>query len=203
MGQYISNGIVIGIEIYSSKKEKKDIKDLEIIKEHLSKYFCLDYYDLDLEKYENAFCFYIKKEMLEDNIHDCIKDFSRLKNPNLKFVFEDEVIDYNSKEFNQDKYPLKLEEVKKYGETNLEIAGKVGFFSSGSIFGDPYWLYRDCNLLGYRGKYRIDLTIKMLWNDYSKISMEDETELLYIMNKMKNDYFKNSLAQCTTFFIDG
>ena len=55
MGQYISNGIVIGIEVYAKKNEKRNIKDLEIIKEHLNKYFCLNYYDLDLDKYENAF----------------------------------------------------------------------------------------------------------------------------------------------------
>ena len=32
MGQYISNGIVIGIEVFAKKNEKRDIKDLEIIK---------------------------------------------------------------------------------------------------------------------------------------------------------------------------
>ena len=203
MGRYISNGIVIKIEVYAKKNEKRDINDLKKLKEHLSKYFCLKYYDLDIKKYENSFCFNIKKKILEDNIHDCIRDFSKLKKPVLKNVFGNEEIDYNSKDFNQEKYPLKLEEVNNYNGTNLEIVGKKGILYPGYSFGDPYWLYWDCDLLGYEGKYRICLTIKTIWYDQSKISMEDETTLLYCMNKMKKEYFSNLLAQSTVFFIDG
>lgn len=203
MGQYISNGIAIGIEAFAKKNEKRNIKDLEIIKEHLNKYFCLNYYDLNLDKYENAFCFNIKKEFLEENIHDSIRDFSRLIKLNLENVFDKENIDYNSKEFNQENYPLRLEWEEEYNRKKLEIVGKEGKLYQASPFGDPYWLYWNCDLLGYRGKYRIWLEIRTIWYDQSKISMEDENGLLYCMNKMKKEYFKHPLSQSTVFFIDG
>lgn len=203
MGQYISNGIVIGIEVYAKKNEKRNIKDLEIIKEHLNKFFCLDYYDIDLEKDETAFYFNIKKEMLEKNIHDCIRDFSRLKKPNLENVFGKKKIDYNSKKFNQENYPLRLEWMEEHSGKRLEIVGKYGELNSSFTYDYPYWLYWDCDLLEFEGKYKVWLTIKVIWYDESKISMEDGTCLLYFMNKMKKEYFKNSLAQNTVFFIDG
>lgn len=202
MGQYISYGIVIGIEVYAKKNENRDMNDLETIKKHLSNYFCLEHYDLDLEKYENAFCFNIKKEMLEENIHDYIRDFSKLIKPDLKYIFDKE-IDYNSKKFNQENYPLRLNWIEDYDGKKLKIVGKDGELYKASLFGDPYWLYRDCNLLGYKGKYRIWLEIRTIWHDQSKISMEDETVLLYCLNKMKKEYFKHPLEQSTVFFIDG
>ena len=203
MGQYISNGIAIGIEVYAKKNEKRDLEDLDVIKKHLSKYFCLDYYDIDTEKNENSFYFNIKKNMLEENIHDCIREFSRLIRARLGYGYDKEEIDYNSKEFNQNNYPLKLELVEDYGETNLEIVGKLGTLETGQSFYEPFWLYWDCDLLGYEGKYRIVFDIRTIWFDQSKISIEDETTLLYCLNKMKKEYFKHPLAQNTVFFIDG
>ena len=158
---------------------------------------------MDLDKYENAFCFNIKKEFLEENIHDSIRDFSRLIKLNLENVFDKENIDYNSKEFNQENYPLRLEWEEEYNRKKLEIVGKEGKLYQASPFGAPYWLYWNCDLLGYRGKYRIWLEIRTIWYDQSKISTEDETGLLYCMNKMKKEYFKHPLSQSTVFFIDG
>ena len=203
MGQFLANGIAIEIKVYAKENEKRELKDLDLIKKHLSKYFCLDYYEIDIEKNENSFNFNIKKDMLEDNIHDCIRDFSRLIRVDLKQIIGNDEIDYNSKEFNQDNYPLRLELEEDYNGKTLEIVGKEGRFYSGFSFYDPYWLYWDCDLFEYREKYNILLNIKTIWIDYSKISMEDETTLLYCLNKMKKEFFKNPLAQSTVFFIDG
>ena len=60
-----------------------------------------------------------------------------------------------------------------------------------------------CDLFGREGKYRIYLTIKPIWYDYSKILIEDETTLLYCMNKMKKSFFSHPLTKSTVFYIDG
>jgi len=205
MGTYVANGLVIGISVYCEKDEKKDKNDLEKIKKHLSKYFCLEYYDVS-EKNDNSFDFTIKKEMLEADIHDCLRDFNRLIKNNFSFPLKDykDKIDFKSVKFNQENYPIKLELVDKYDEKELEMSFMdEAIFHTGSSFGEPYWIYKDSDLFGYRYKYHVYFDIKTIWSDFNKISIENEHILLYCLNKMKNKFFKNKLAKNTIFYIEG
>lgn len=199
MGCYLAAAIATKIEIYNKQKEKVDIKDLEIIRKHLCRYFNLDFYELTNNKEDNSIVLKIKKDMLENNIHDCLKNFSQLIKPT---ILRD--LDLNNiEDFNQENYPITYEYQESIVENRYGLCYEESIFPPATQFGDPFWLYWDCDLLGYNEKYRIWITAENIWIDYNKFASEDETALLFIMNNMKNLYFKNPLAKNIFFYIDG
>ena len=198
MGQFLASGIVTEMEVYCKKGEKREKNDLDKIREHFSKYFCLDYYELEDDEANNSYIFKIKKEMIEKNFHDGLRDFSRLIEPNCICSSAKVIIDYNS--FNQENYPIKCELVNNHDGKKLKITGEKINISPAFNESPPFWLYWDCKLFH---RYKIWFIMKRIWIDNSKIFVEDPTCLLYLMNKMKKDYFKHPLAQNTVFYIDG
>ena len=81
-------------------------------------------YDLEDNQENDSFYFKMNKDMFEQNIHDCIKDFCKLRTPHIDEVMGCEKIDYNSKNFNQDNFPLRLEWKENYKGKSLEIVGR-------------------------------------------------------------------------------
>lgn len=206
MGRYLACGIAINIIVKLRKEDDKiDESDLENIKKHMNNFISMDNYEIDT--YDDGFSFTIKKDFLEKNIHDIIREVSNLIYFDLSYLFDEEYnnkeIDVFSKDFNQENYPIILEEEKSDNFVDVVLKTKYHNFDDFPCYDEPYWLYDDSNLFGYRNKYKIRLNPAAIWIDLAKYSGEDETSLLSILNKMKKVYFKNPLSENLIFYIFG
>lgn len=204
MGRRLANGIPVKIEVYSEENVLKE--DIEVIKKHLSKYFNLNSYEF--KKNKDIFIFTLKKNVLFDNIYDCIKelneltmfcrdDFFKLSDKlDEKYKNDDcfRVIHYHPEVFTKDNYLLNIE----YEDGIFKCDNHKENYN---ITDEQYWLYWDCDLLGEYNKYRIDLDIVRLGIDINKYVGEDETYMLHIINSFKNSYYKNELSKNNIFFI--
>lgn len=206
MGQFLACGIAVQFQVIrNSKTEDKDINDLTDIKKHLGKYFSIDNYEVDDKKYSDCFLFTIKKDYLEKNIHNVIRELSDLYYLYIDDVFAERgtKIDLKSENFCQEKYPLKLKYVDEYGKENLRVVGDFNYLNDMESFYDPTWLYRHSDLFGFDEKYKIRIVPAAIWIDYDKYSGEDETNMLLALNLMKNSYFKAPLSENLFFYIFG
>ena len=122
---------------------------------------------------------------------------------NNVFSEQKEEIDFNSKNFCQEKYPLELKYVEDYGSKNLRIVGKNSYLNDFGSYYEPTWLYRKSNLFGWDDKYRIDINSAAIWIDMDKYDGEDETNMLFTLNSMKNSYFKSPLSENIFYYIFG
>lgn len=206
MGQFLACGVAVQFTVFrNSKTEKKDINDLIDIKNRLNKYFSLDNYEIDDKSYSDAFLFTIKKDYLEKNIHGVIRELSNLYYLWIDNVFdkEDGKIDFNSKDFCQEKYPLELKKIDYYGEEKLQVVGKGSYLNDMESFYEPAWLYKKNSIFGWDEKYRLRILPAAIWIDCNKWSGEDESNMLFTLNTMKNSYFKNLLSENLFYYIFG
>lgn len=203
MGRYFASGIPISFSIYC--EGKKDKEDLNKLKQHLSKYFNLDVYDIDDKTYSNSFKLTMKKDFLEENIHECLMEINEVtelemiddmfSDLNKKILFKN-----HSKEFCQKNYPITLKWNKHREKYYLDCEEIT--FDQTLNFCEPFWLYRNNDLLG-RNKYRVDMDLILLWLNDDKMDTESETNLLYVVNNMKKNFYKNPLAKNIVYFIYG
>lgn len=207
MGRNFTNGIPARISVYSNH-DQVNTEDIEIIKKHLSRYFNFDTYNM--EEYEDKFVFTLKNDSFYNNIYECIREITKLtrffqwnffnetsnlsdeyKGKNFSKVFRD-----HSELLTPENYSLNIE----YDNGVFKLDGRKYDYS---FVDEQYWLYWDCDLLGYYGKYRIDLDIIDLGFDANKYVGEDESYLLYVVNNLKNANYKNELSKNNIFYIMG
>lgn len=216
MGRYFANGIAAKIVVYS-KNGEKDINDLDKIKKHLSRYFNMDSYDVDISD-EQSFSFRINADFFKNNIYDCCRELEKVTRFYDSGLFDvsdslveeyqemgiSKIISKKPKLFSEKNFPLNVE----FRDDDLYYVGATINDYNGGKFGygldmEEYWLYWNCDILGYKGKYRINLYIILLGLDYNKFYSEDETYLLYVVNNIKNSYYKNPLSKNNIFYIEG
>lgn len=203
MGRYFANGIPINIRVILKENCDKEENDFEIIKNHLSKYFNLDTYDIN-PNYDNGFEFVLRKDVFFNNIHDCYRELSRL----MRYYSDD--IFKTSEKFDEKYKDMDLTKIMHenpllFNEGNFLIDEDCIYGESRKFdwVEEQWWLYWDCDLLGRSGKYWIHLDIISLGYDINKFFSEDETYLLYVVNSMKNANFENELSKNNLFFIVG
>lgn len=199
MGCNLALGIPGKIYITIRKGYKKEEEDLNILIDHFNSFFNMELYDV--ESNENGFVFKIKKEDVVLNIYDCLVENNDnpieiyeekfIQNENLPDKYKDldldDIIKYHSEYFNEKYYSL--------SDSFYSIGGYV-------CFAEPIWLYRNCDILYKKEKYKIIIDYFYLGSTVDKCYFEDETDVLYLLNKNKN-IFKNPLSKCLTYFILG
>lgn len=200
MGRNLSLGIVTTLRIEKKKDiwKQNDIdlfKSKEEIKKELEKTFDIsnyDWYDC-----EDSFVLTLKPEHFNANIHELIKELYPLIDCRIDLFGDSD--DYQNikldENFNSDNYPITIEAKEKgfrcswYSTEWLDSSGGV----ERSLFDNKE----------YCKKINITAWYIPFWYDCSKISMEDETILLSIMNKMSRTYLKTALSKNILFFIVG
>lgn len=206
MGQFLACGVAVQFIVFrNSKTEGKDINDLINIKNRLKKYFSIDNYEVDDKSYNNLFLFSIKKDYLERNIHGVIRELSNLYELSIEDVFGKEYgkLDFSSKDFCQEKYPLKLKNMNNYGKKRLQVVGTGNCLNDMEQFSEPAWLYERNSIFGWGEKYRLRIIPAAIWIDCDKWCGEDETNMLLTLNTMKISYFKNPLSKNLFYYIFG
>ena len=147
----------------------------------------------------------IKKDVFDNNIHELCVELNNSLYQSSFLLYED---DYLNKP--KEEWPITLietkddEEEKKYNNEKYMVK-----LSENSYDNDP--VCRDLSWFGFSPLLRRDIKE---WSDYffdiegidlflniSKVSSEDETELICLLNWFKRDYFKNKLNGSLIFRI--
>ena len=200
MGRYISSGILTEISI----KKRKDSwytdsnfdikKQIDEILNDINKIIDTSKYDI-IEK-SDEFILKLDTDFINKNIYDLLVEMNNI-NHRINFInaiIEDKVdcIDSEFKKkhpitctFNGDNYIIKCGDMVRYDEIP---------------FSPFYWLLSNKKLF-----YNVEIYGSMIpiWIDYQKISSDDETFLLMVLNKMKTKYFKSELSKCVIFEVIG
>ena len=203
MGRYLSCAIATSIKV--GKKDNKPFEkgELDKLKYSIKRLFDYDLYNV--EENEDFISLEIKKDVFDNNIHElCVEQNNSLYQSSF-LLYED---DYLNKP--KEEWPITLietkddEEEKKYNNEKYMVK-----LSENSYDNDP--VCRDLSWFGFSPLLRRDIKE---WSDYffdiegidlflniSKVSSEDETELICLLNWFKRDYFKNKLNGSLIFRI--
>lgn len=197
MGRNVSAGILTNIEIvkknnhYSSANFdlKKEINN--VLKE-INKMVDITAYDIKED--EDGFILKLKQEYLKENFYDLFTEMTKINNEYGRF--------YNCLN-SEEKFPIEKEKIDISIDEENEYQLHYGEEKSSNfyIFYPLFWilsakskLYDDVSISG---------SILPIWVDIDKIDGEDETSILWIMNMMKNKFFKSKLSKCLIFEIIG
>ena len=203
MGRYLSCAIATSIKV--GKKDNKPFErgELDKLKHSIKRLFAFDLYNV--EENEDFISLEIKKDVFDNNIHELCVELNNSLYQSSFLLYED---DYLNKP--KEEWPITLietkddEEEKKYNNEKYMVK-----LSENSYDNDP--VCRDLSWFGFSPLLRRDIKE---WSDYffdiegidlflniSKVSSEDETELICLLNWFKRDYFKNKLNGSLIFRI--
>ena len=203
MGRYLSCAIATSIKV--GKKDNKPFEkgQLDKLKYSIKRLFDYDLYNV--EENEDFISLEIKKDVFDNNIHELCVELNNSLYQSSFLLYED---DYLNKP--KEEWPITLietkddEEEKKYNNEKYMVK-----LSENSYDNDP--VCRDLSWFGFSPLLRRDIKE---WSDYffdiegidlflniSKVSSEDETELICLLNWFKRDYFKNKLNGSLIFRI--
>ncbi|HIS38174.1 MAG TPA: hypothetical protein IAB45_01555 [Candidatus Onthousia faecavium] len=203
MGRYLSCAIATSIKV--GKKDNKPFEkgELDKLKYSIKRLFDYDLYNV--EENEDFISLEIKKDVFDNNIHELCVELNNSLYQSSFLLYED---DYLNKP--KEEWPITLietkddEEEKKYNNEKYMVK-----LSENSYDNDP--VCRDLSWFGFSPLLRRDIKE---WSDYffdiegidlflniSKVSSEDETELICLLNWFKRDYFKNKLNGSLIFRI--
>lgn len=203
MGRYLSCAIATSIKV--GKKDNKPFEkgELDKLKYSIKRLFDYDLYNV--EENEDFISLEIKKDVFDNNIHELCVELNNSLYQSSFLLYED---DYLNKP--KEEWPITLietkddEEEKKYNNEKYMVK-----LSENSYDNDP--VCRDLSWFGFSPLLRRDIKE---WSDYffdiegidlflniSKVSGEDETELICLLNWFKRDYFKNKLNGSLIFRI--
>ena len=203
MGRYLSCAIATSIKV--GKKDNKPFEkgELDKLKHSIKRLFDYDLYNV--EENEDFISLEIKKDVFDNNIHELCVELNNSLYQSSFLLYED---DYLNKP--KEEWPITLietkddEEEKKYNNEKYMVK-----LSENSYDNDP--VCRDLSWFGFSPLLRRDIKE---WSDYffdiegidlflniSKVSSEDETELICLLNWFKRDYFKNKLNGSLIFRI--
>lgn len=195
MGRYLSCAIAISMEIIKKDNKPFDVEELNNTKRALKRIFNFDLYNIKEDK--NLIRLELKKDIFDSNIHDlCIELKNSLYQSNF-LLYEN---DYLNKP--KENWPITL--IKTQDDKKYMVKLTENSSSSNTVCRDLYWF-------GFSPLLRRDIKN---WRDYifniegihlflniNKISSEDETELICLLNWFKKDYFKNKLSDSIIFYI--
>lgn len=221
MGRYLALGVASSVYLrrderrcepnFDFKKNEKRIKD------NLSKMLDITKYNIAVDK--DYMCLEIKPDDFNNNINDLIEELNPLIRCNV-YVEKKE-----SKTESGDVYDslkelgrMLINEKPKYEMISPLTIKKYekddGKHRAGYIYSEwndleewpdyyaapEQWLFDDEEL---KDKIKANISYILLWQDWDKISGEDETKLLSLMNIMSRKYFSSSLSKNIFFFIFG
>ena len=202
MGRYLSCAIATSIKV--GKKDNKPFEkgELDKLKYSIKRLFDYDLYNV--EENEDFISLEIKKDVFDNNIHELCVELNNSLYQSSFLLYED---DYLNKP--KEEWPITLIETKDDEEEKHNNEKYMVKLSENSYDNDP--VCRDLSWFGFSPLLRRDIKE---WSDYffdiegidlflniSKISSEDETELICLLNWFKRDYFKNKLNGSLIFRI--
>lgn len=202
MGRYLSCAIATSIKV--GKKDNKSFEkgELDKLKHSIKRLFDYDLYNV--EENEDFISLEIKKDVFDNNIHKLCVELNNSFYQSAFLLYED---DYLNKP--KEEWPITLIETKDDEEEKHNNEKYMVKLSENSYDNDP--VCRDLSWFGFSPLLRRDIKE---WSDYffdiegidlflniSKISSEDETELICLLNWFKRDYFKNKLNGSLIFRI--
>jgi len=204
MGTFLASGIAT--KIYITKKKDYWSSNYDIYKEKdkifniLNQMIDVSYYEIT--EYEDGFKLEIKKEIVEQNIHELIKEVSL--NMDCKHFFFFNLCKYgaeykniNLNNFNINNYPITMEKVPESNQYRLNDTNIIEYL--------PYDNFRYSLLGNYESYAKLDVEMYFIpiWMDYDKTICEDSSRLLYLLNTFSRQHFKSKLSKSLLFYIMG
>lgn len=181
MGRYVAGGLATKI-LVSSRYKKDILKNMDEILNAMNHVIDLNLYEI--KKYEDCFCLYLKEDIVNQHLLELLKE-TKFYCFNLNYLRAND--DFQNKytlEKNEDNQYFLCKNDEKIAEENLLLES----FSLVYLYGN----YEDMNNVD------IDIYFLPFGLDYNKILVEDESYLLFLLNRNKN--FK---ARLKTAFVYG
>lgn len=203
MGRNLSNGIITKIIIkkdrnsWMASKNFSLEKRIDDILQDVNKMVDISLYELT-DKTENAYEFSLKPEIIDNGMHELIKEMRLLTCPNVNCFsdFETDEIDVYDDDF-KDNYSFKCvvdQDKNYYIEANGErTREEYSYFPAQWLLDNDEFL-RNVNIYVY---------YIPMWIDISKYCGEDESTMLRVINGMKTKYYKTELSKAFVYRIIG
>lgn len=214
MSRFLANGIPTTIVIYNKNGYEKEYltKNKSKILNELNKMIDITKYDCIEE--ENSLVLEINRNFFNKNIHELIKEMHPIMDCHHYFLFnlfDKKNIDYEN--FNNNTYKIELEKHDENFEYKNEYEKRIltnNYFIRNDnepmtetlpFYSSEEWLFKENNELAQNTS--VQTYFIMIWFDANHLTSEDETMLLYLLNKFSRNQFKNELAKNSLFFIEG
>lgn len=196
MGRYIAGGIATGILIEGKHGYNLRERKEEIMKQ-LNRRLNMSVYNI--EENDCEICLYLKKEYIENNIHELVKEVATVMNVSDYFLYHLDV--KKVEDFTLEKCPVKVTEKNNPYNKSMEylINDKIG--EQWACFQNFSYILLD-EILWDRN-LEISIRFIPIFIDFSKISIENHTVLLQLLNIFSKAYFKSNLSNNFLFYIDG
>lgn len=204
MGRMLAVGVPVKIYFYKKRGIGEEDK-YKIMQKEVSKYIDLNLYDT--QKEEDGMILNLKKEVFDKNISDTLLEFYNIFGycPNMYFGRNETDLEL----LKQKKYHIELnynDDEYKEGVINYTLS-KDEVYLLERQFPQEYWLIYDSGVNGNSDycDYGLYIEYSNIWVEISKIDCENESNLLYFLNKMKVAMLKecNELTKTLMFFISG
>ncbi len=202
MGRYLANGVLTQFSVKRVKRSFYDEnynleKELDNVLKEMNKMIDTSNYELTAKE-KDYYVFSLKSTFFEENIHELIKETSKMTLPNVNDFytngFNEKLVE--SENFAK-QFPFKAK-IDKNGEYSIKMRDEE--IRLDFPFDPFYWMIREDILLRnimVRGE------TLLLWCDDSKYVGEDETAMLEIINTMKRKYYKSKLSKSLIYYISG
>ena len=202
MGRNLAVGVPVKINVYL-KDGDTDKSKLDTLKTTLNKYVKLDLYNV--KPYDDGLVYSLKPEIFNKEIYNTFREFYKLTNVNfLTYLIDDSNYagDYdflNHLDSNQFKMELVYNYDKENNQSGILVNDSFNELDVGYYTED--WFSFEDNM----GNVEIHIHYAMIWFDVNKIVAEDETTLLWFLNKFKVSYFQDcsDLTKSILFYITG
>lgn len=193
----MSGGILTRISICKSNSWKRDRefdlkKEINGILDDMGNF-------VDISKYEILECddgynLNLKVDCVNENIYDLLVEMNKV-NKRINFVD----MDYDVSSID-DEYIKEHPMTCSIGESHYVLKYNDCEENDHQLYFPLYWILSSKK---YFDNVYVYGAIIPIWYDCNKISFEDETFILMLMNTMKTKYFKSELSKCLVFEVLG
>ncbi len=192
----------VASQIRIIKKDECELTPTELeknLRKDLKRFINTD--DYESEIYQNGVVFTLKEDVFNNNIHDLISKLSKKMYLSiLDYELEDNMKVFQSKEFNQENYPLILKMDDEDRPIFLYKGKEISGLDSANWY-DNYWLVTYCSDKRTKN-VTITFDILSLWFSCDKIFSEDDVLFSRFFNDIKTD-FGTKLGKDVIIFITG
>lgn len=217
MGRYLANGVVVNLQIV----KRENGRDLDISKQkdkiilQLSKFLNMENYSL--EEYDNGYEFTLKKDFFDNHIHELIREINPITDCRECLFYSSNGKNYKDikvdENFNKKNYPIELclyddsynyqsdwQKDKMMGNFYMKIENEEVNLTE-PFFPSNVWLIADNRELF--DNFKVYISFAMLWSTIDKVSFEDDSTLLFILNHFARKTLTSPLSKNLLFFIEG
>lgn len=200
MGRSLTCGILTRFSIGRYNDDIKLKDEIEKIKKDMSTIIDLSLYNLE-EQDEDKYVYSIKPEIVDNGIHELIKEMEKTTFPNMCGLYksESEIKNMDVKTF-KEKYSFKL----KVKHTNSYDDGNYYIEFQEEELEERQWRPFNWMLRKYDKRRDVGILgdVISLWYNVDKVYGENDYYIIKIINNLKTKYYKSKLSGALVYGVE-